>query len=168
LDKINKNTNPKELRLIFTRYLFPPTTKRVLYNTDPEVNLEIRNQTVESLNKYKDCTCNALSDKIECLNSEWDIERFVEANAALMIVITTYLGMKHCKAWFFLSSVIAMFLMTHAFQGWCPPVPLLRKLGVRTNEEIYNEKTALKMLRGDFDIKNKREIEEILKAIEKQ
>lgn len=92
----------------------------------------------------------------------------IEVKAAMLIIMTTYLGMKHCKAWFFLSSVISMFLLSHALQGWCPPVPLLRKLGVRTSEEIYNEKTALKMLRGDFDINNKNEAEEILKAAEKQ
>lgn len=131
------------------------------------MNTEIRNQTLETINKYKDCTCNALSDKIESLNSEWDVERMIEAKAALMIIMTTYLGMKHCKAWFFLSSVIAMFLLSHSLQGWCPPVPLLRKLGVRTSEEIYNEKTALKVLRGDFD-NNKNEAEEILNAAEKQ
>ncbi len=75
--------------------------------------------------------------------------------------------MKHCKAWFFLSSVIAMFLFSHALWGWCPSVPALRKLGVRTSEEICSEKTALKMLRGDFDIKNKHEAEQVLKAAEK-
>ncbi|NMC56737.1 MAG: DUF2892 domain-containing protein [Eubacteriaceae bacterium] len=132
------------------------------------MNSEIRNQTLENINKYKDCTCNALSDKIDSLNSEWDVERMIEVKAAMLIIMTTYLGMKHCKAWFFLSSVISMFLLSHALQGWCPPVPLLRKLGVRTSEEIYNEKTALKMLRGDFDINNKNEAEEILKAAEKQ
>ncbi len=101
------------------------------------------------------------------MNSEWDVERMIEVKAAMLIVMTTYLGMKHCKAWFFLSSVIAMFLLSHALQGWCPTVPLLRKLGVRTSEEIYNEKTALKILRGDFD-NNKNVAEEILNAAEKQ
>ena len=35
-------------------------------------------------------------------------------------------------------------------QGWCPPVPVLRRLGVRTQGEIDEEKAALKALRGDF------------------
>ena len=42
------------------------------------------------------------------------------------------------------------FLFQHATQGWCPPVPLFRKLGVRTRSEIDREKYALKILRGDF------------------
>lgn len=167
MDKIIKYANRKELRIIITKCLFPPTVKRVSYNTNPDVNTEIRNKTLEAINKYKDCTCNALSDRIESLNFEWDVERIIEADAALMIIMTTYLGMKHCKAWFFLSSVIAMFLLSHAIKGWCPSVAALRKLGVRTSEEIYNEKTALKMIRGDFDINNKN-AEEVLNAAEKQ
>jgi len=158
----------KELIVIFTKYLFPPTAKKVLYNTDPDVNLEIRNKTEENLNKYKGCTCSALSDKIECLNSEWDIERTLEAKAAFVILLTTFLGIKHCKAWLALSGATALFLLGHALQGWCPPVPLLRKMGVRTAEEIYNEKTVLKMLRGDFDNINKDNIDEMLKIAEKQ
>src|SRR5439155_25183417 len=42
------------------------------------------------------------------------------------------------------------FLFQHAIQGWCPPVPILRRKGVRTRREIDAEKYALKALRGDF------------------
>jgi hypothetical protein len=35
-------------------------------------------------------------------------------------------------------------------QGWCPPLPILRSLGVRTADEINEERYALKALRGDF------------------
>lgn len=38
----------------------------------------------------------------------------------------------------------------HAVQGCCPPVPLLRRLGLRTREEIERERYALKALMGDF------------------
>jgi hypothetical protein len=41
-------------------------------------------------------------------------------------------------------------LFQHAVQGWCPPVPLLRRLGYRTSREIDIERVALKALRGDF------------------
>jgi hypothetical protein len=42
------------------------------------------------------------------------------------------------------------FLFQHAIQGWCPPVPVLRKLGFRTSYEIEQERRALMALRGDF------------------
>jgi hypothetical protein len=40
--------------------------------------------------------------------------------------------------------------MNHAIKGWCLPLPLFRKMGVRTQTEIERERYALKALRGDF------------------
>jgi hypothetical protein len=47
-------------------------------------------------------------------------------------------------------AVIGGFLMQHAIQGWCPPLPIFRRLGIRSMEEINRERYALKALRGDF------------------
>ena len=49
-----------------------------------------------------------------------------------------------------LPGLVAAFLLQHALQGWCPPVPLFRHLGFRTAAEIDEERCALKALRGDF------------------
>jgi hypothetical protein len=46
---------------------------------------------------------------------------------------------------------IWVFLLQHAIQGWCPPLPLLRRLGIRNQREIEAERIALKILRDDFD-----------------
>ena len=46
--------------------------------------------------------------------------------------------------------IVTAFLFQHAIQGWCPPLPILRRLGFRTAREIDTERTALKALRGDF------------------
>lgn len=54
------------------------------------------------------------------------------------------------RRWLWLTGGVAAFLLQHALQGWCPPLPVLRALGVRTAEEIGAERTALKSLRGDF------------------
>ena len=45
---------------------------------------------------------------------------------------------------------MSFFLLQHAVQGWCPPVPFFRRRGVRTAREIEIERYALKALRGDF------------------
>jgi hypothetical protein len=55
------------------------------------------------------------------------------------------------RKWLILPGVVLSFLFQHAVQGWCPPVPVFRRLGVRTREEIDRERYALKALRGDFD-----------------
>jgi len=51
--------------------------------------------------------------------------------------------------------LVSAFLLQHAIQGWCPPVPILRRLGFRTADEINRERYALKVLRGDFDVAQK-------------
>jgi hypothetical protein len=61
------------------------------------------------------------------------------------------LGITGRRKWFVLPVLVSSFLLMHAMKGWCPPVPLLRRLGVRTRFEIEQERYALKMLRGDFD-----------------
>jgi hypothetical protein len=35
-------------------------------------------------------------------------------------------------------------------QGWCPPLTVFRRLGVRTRREIDLERYAIKALRGDL------------------
>jgi len=42
---------------------------------------------------------------------------------------------------------VAAFLLQHAVQGWCPPLPVFRRLGVRTADEINDERVALKAVR---------------------
>ena len=71
--------------------------------------------------------------------------------------------------WIALPIVAGAFLFQHAIQGWCPPVPIFRRLGVRTRDEINREKYALKALRGDFDeinsMRHPEEAEDALEAV---
>jgi hypothetical protein len=85
------------------------------------------------------------------LDREWDIERALEANAASVSLLGLVLGITSSKKWFVLPVLVGGFLLQHAIQGWCPPMPVLRKMGVRTRLEIEQERYALKILRGDFD-----------------
>lgn len=88
--------------------------------------------------------------RLRQLDEEWDIERAIEANAATLALTGTALSMTHDRRWAFLPLVVTGFLLQHATQGWCPPVPILRSLGFRTQGEIERERYALKALRGDF------------------
>ena len=54
------------------------------------------------------------------------------------------------KRFLVLPALLAGFLFQHAVQGWCPPLPVLRRMGVRTSAEIHAEILALRTLRGDF------------------
>jgi hypothetical protein len=85
------------------------------------------------------------------LDEEWDIERAIEANAAAVGFTGIMLGSLGNRRWYLLPAAVTAFLFQHAVQGWCPPVPILRRLGFRTADEINQERSALKALRGDFD-----------------
>lgn len=89
--------------------------------------------------------------RLRQLDEEWDIERAIEANAATLALAGTVLSMTHDRRWAFLPLAVTGFLLQHATQGWCPPVPILRSLGFRTQGEIERERYALKAIRGDFD-----------------
>jgi hypothetical protein len=89
-------------------------------------------------------------DRLAALDEEWDIERAIEANAAVIGFAGIALAAGRDQRWLILPALVASFLFQHAIQGWCPPVPILRKLGFRTSYEIEEERRALKALRGDF------------------
>lgn len=127
----------------------PPSTKRVELHTNEKVNEEIRRRTLERLNT-DDKSPEQLSGRLDELNREWDTERVLEANAATVILISTILGFAFSPYWFGLVGVVSFFLLQHAVQGWCPPLPIIRRLGVGTPEEISDEKTVVKFMRGDF------------------
>lgn len=131
--------------------IFPPTTKRVALNTNPNTNKNIRNNTLRRINIYKNSSDKILSDNVDKLNHEWDVERVLELSAASVILGSTIMGLKtNKKYWFLMSGTVGLFLLQHSLQGWCPPVPLVRKCGIRTSEEINNEKIVYKLLKDDF------------------
>lgn len=73
----------------------------------------------------------------------------LEANAATAVLIGLALGATVSRKFFFLPGIVAGFLLQHALQGWCPPLPVFRRAGIRTQSEIEEERYALKALRGD-------------------
>ncbi len=145
----------------------PATTKKVCFQTDPKINAKIREQTVRSLKYYQDADKNTVASRIEELNGEWDTERVLEVNAASVIILSSLIGLLRCRGYFLLTGLVSLFLLKHALEGWCPPLPIIRGMGIRTSEEINHEKTVLKMMRGDFlDVDNS--VESMLHAVEKQ
>lgn len=124
---------------------------RVRANTPPEINQAIDTEIAASVRFYASKTDYEISKRIIELDSEWDIERYLEANAAILTVIGSAMGLKKGRICFILPLIVAIFLLQHAVQGWCPPVSVFRRLGIRTRREIEVEKYALKVLRGDFD-----------------
>jgi hypothetical protein len=124
---------------------------RVRENTDAGVNLDIDREIEVSVREYATRSAADIPQRIEELDREWDMERLLETNASALAFTGLVLGLTHSKKWLMVPGIVLPFLFQHAVQGWCPPVPVFRRLGVRTRKEIDREKYALKALRGDFD-----------------
>lgn len=131
--------------------MIPATTTRVEQHTDETVNERIRRQTQQNISYFATQGREAIDRRLEELDREWDIERTLEANAASISLVGLGLGASVDRRFFVLPAVVAGFLLQHAVQGWCPPVPLFRRLGFRTASEIDAERYALKAIRGDFE-----------------
>ena len=126
------------------------TRRRVRRNTDEAVNRKVDDQ-IERNVRYFSVHQDAIPARLAELDEEWDIERMIEANAAGLALTGALLGARVNSKFLLLPILVTGFLLQHAVQGWCPPVPILRRLGFRTADEINSERYALKALRGDFD-----------------
>src|SRR5580765_6234458 len=130
--------------------MFPSTANRVTQNTPKSINESIRQRTHDNVARYASAGPAAVENRLRALDQEWDIERCVETMAPTISLIGLLLGVTVNKKWLWVPAVVQSFFLQHAIQGWCPPIPVLRSLGVRTQGEIEEERYALKALRGDF------------------
>lgn len=126
------------------------SARRVQRNTSSSHNRAIRTRTETSV-RFHERNPDRIDARLEELDREWDIERTLEANAATLALSGALLGLFADRRWTALPVVVSAFLLQHAVQGWCPPLPVLRRMGFRTVREIDAERMALKALRGDFD-----------------
>lgn len=129
--------------------MLPSTRARVPAHTPKPVNRRIRKQQERNVRRYA-ADPAAIDRRLRELDAEWDIERAIEANASALAFAGVLLGGAVDKRFLALSALVTAFLFQHAVQGWCPPVPILRRLGFRTVYEIEQERQALKLIRGDF------------------
>jgi seryl-tRNA synthetase len=127
----------------------PTTKERVPAHTAESVNERIRQETQQRVRKFA-AQPAGIAARLKELDEEWDIERAIEMNASALAFIGTALGFFVHPYWLLLPALVTAFLFQHAVQGWCPPVPVLRRMGFRTVYEIEQERQALKALRGDY------------------
>lgn len=133
-----------------TNHVLPATDERVPLHTRPRDNRRIHARTLHDVSRYFEAPDEIITARIHELEREWDIERTLEANAATVSLAGLALGILVDRRFLLLPVAVAGFLLQHALQGWCPPLPVLRRLGVRTAAEIHQEILALRILRGDF------------------
>jgi hypothetical protein len=125
------------------------TVDRVPRMTSRTINRQIERDIAESVRWFARHP-ERIGERLSELDREWDVERTLEANASTLAFAGVVLGIAVDRRWLALPAVVTAFLFQHAIQGWCPPLPILRRLGFRTSHEIETERYALKALRGDF------------------
>ncbi|HEX6239734.1 MAG TPA: YgaP-like transmembrane domain [Polyangiales bacterium] len=130
--------------------MLPTSAKRTERSTPRSLNDEILRRTEASIRRAVAQGPHAIERRLRELDAEWDTERTLETMAASFALAGVALGATVNRRWYALSGVVAGFLLQHGLQGWCPPLPVLRALGVRTVREIDAERFALKLARGDF------------------
>jgi len=131
--------------------MLSPTTKRVGWNTSHAVNEKLDAQLQENISRYIGADRYMIDQRLRELDKEWNIERLIETEAPTMIGLGIVLGFLKDKKWFSLSAMAAGMVLLHNTQGWYPLLPIFRRLGLRSQNEIEQERSALRVLRGDHE-----------------
>ena len=122
------------------------SSRRVEENTTEAIN-RARQQQIEERLRYYAAHPEEIGRRLAELDREWDIERAIEANAASVALTGFGLAAFVDRRFMAIPFAVAGFLLQHAIQGWCPPVPVLRRLGFRTANEIWRERSGLEAMR---------------------
>jgi hypothetical protein len=117
---------------------------RVRRSTAQHINERIDREADKRVGRLSHGTPQAIEQRIAQLDQERDVERFLEVNASTLALTGLVLGITVNRRWLLLPGLVLPFLLQHGLQGWCPPLPILRRLGVRTRGEIDREKYALR------------------------
>ncbi len=111
---------------------FSENTERDLVreNTATQINRRVERQAEERIERHAGSDRQEITNRIEELEREWDIERVLEVNAsALALAGIGVAAATGNKKWLTVPGVVLPFLIQHAVQGWYLPVPLFRRLG---------------------------------------
>ena len=119
--------------------LIAETAHRAERHTPEKINRQIHDATRRRVRSLRRDPA-ALRARLHQLDREWDIERCLETGSATLTLTGLALGVLVNRRWLLLSGVVQGFFRQHALQGWCPPLPAFRAMGVRTQREIEEER----------------------------
>jgi hypothetical protein len=123
----------------------PPATPRVAHRTPQAIGRRIARDIDASI-RWHALHPGEIGRRLEELDREWDVERVITANAATLALGGVLLGAFIDRRWLVLPAAVTALLLQQTIQGSCPPVPVLRRLGVRMAAEIDRERAALQVL----------------------
>jgi hypothetical protein len=126
---------------------------RVREHTPAVVNARIDRLTRSSADATAERGRDAVLKRLAELDREWDIDRALMVNFAVVGGAAFALGLLRSRrsaafgsrrnGLLYLLGAQLGFLFWHGTVGWCPPVSLFRRLGLRTQREIEAERALL-------------------------
>jgi hypothetical protein len=126
---------------------------RVRVHSSPVVNHRIDMLARATVDECIQRGHDAIVQRLAELDREWDIDRVLMLNFALVGGATFAVGLSRYastrpfaprrKGLLYLFGAQLGWMLLHATVGWCPPVPVLRRVGFRTSREIAAERNAL-------------------------
>ena len=112
------------------------------------INARISRETQASLTYFR-AHPGEIDDRLDELDEEWDLERAIQAHAAGVAIFGLAMSVLGGRRWFVLPAAASGTLLQQAVHGWCPQLPVFRRLGFRTAQEIEDERHALLALRDE-------------------
>ena len=89
--------------------------------------------------------------RLRQLDREWDRERALQFGAAAIGFLGAVLSLTVNSAFVLLPAFAFATLAQYLIQGWCPPLALLARIGLRSSSEIDRERYAVAASVGEAD-----------------
>lgn len=124
-------------------YLDLRAEDRVRARTPGYVNAKIDRATEAALQSVIAAGRDAMIARLKDLDREWDVDRALMANFAVIGGAAFELGKRVHPGFHWFLRVQLGFMLHHAIAGWCPPLPVFRRLGFRTAKEIAAERDQI-------------------------
>jgi hypothetical protein len=134
---------------------YPPSHDEIRERTSSVSNERIDRTTRRAVSHALASPAD-MRDRIAALDREWDIDRVLMLNFAVLGGLSAALTMRSIArsgrlgGWGALFFTQIGFLAHHAIRRWCPPMPLFRALGIRSQREIDREREHLQHLQSDI------------------
>ena len=134
----------------------PPAHDHVRARSSDAANARIDRETIAAIERMPD-NADAIRARLTELDREWHIDRALMLNFAVVAGLSAGMTMRslyrtgRLGVWGAMFWTQISFLAHHALRGWCPPVPVFRRLGYRTDREICAERVALERRLGELE-----------------
>lgn len=117
------------------------------------VNRRIAERSRDRIQRVVSQGRDAIVQRLSQLDREWDVDRALMVNFAIVggaayaaglqrYTNSPWFGRRRKGLLYFFGAQLG-FLLLHGTVGWCPPLPVFRRFGVRTKSEIEAERRAL-------------------------